>query len=386
MTAADPVAVVVTATAASPRLGVGTGLLSAALGNGAPRSAEAACHGFGPPAARRGRFGPIDVDIAEWVHVTRTEDELTRQLLAAVACDLRPHLRRLGTAGLGTIIGNTTGNDEAYARFFTTAIAHGMARVNPVLLPLTLVNYQSAQLNNALGIMGQATTISSGHAAGLDAIGQAALRLRLGPECAFLAGGVQRLTPGDAARLEAAGLHSPSGRVAPNAADRDGTVPSEAVGLLLLERVPVSAGLSAVGSRLSARGGPEALARVLGWSAGDAGAGGDDVADRIESALCGALADSGLEPGDVGTIYPSANGTPADDLERRVLRRVFGPRLDAIGSVAVKAIVGECLAAAGPLQAIAAVHALRSPGGPGNAVCLCVGLDHTCSALVLGRP
>lgn len=374
MTAAGgAAAVVVTAAAASTCLGLGVGRFAAQLGNGATSP------GFGPPSPQRGRFGPITVDIQEWIHATRTEDELTRQLLAAVAADLRPHLRRLGTEGLGTIIGNTTGNDEAYARFFTTAIAQGIVRVNPVLLPVTLVNYQSAQLNNALGIMGQATTISSGHAAGLDAIGQAALRLRLGQERAILAGGVQRLTPGDAARLEAAGCVSRSGRIAPGASGRDGTVPAEGVGLLLLER--------------AAPAGAPALARVLGWSGG-AGATVDDdgtggLASRIESALRGALADAGLEPGAVGMILSSANGTPGDDLERRALERVFGPRLEAIPTVAVKSIVGECLTASGPLQAIAAVHALSRPGAPGSAgaaVVLCVGLDHTCSALVLGRP
>ena len=113
-----------------------------------------------------------------------------------------------------------------------------------------------------------------------------------------------------------------------------------------------------------------------------------------------------LQPQDIDAVFSSANGTTAgDEIELVVLRRIFGDRLGSVAVYAIKSVVGECFAASGPLQCIAAVHAInhgtlstdRGPG-PSNgslpavrlgrctrALVLCVGLDHTCSAMVLGR-
>jgi 3-oxoacyl-(acyl-carrier-protein) synthase len=359
----------VTAVAASTCCGVGAERFLARFREGA---APGAADGSGDrPGAWS--FGPIDVDIAQWVHVTRTEDPLTLQLLAAVAADLRPHLERLGPEGLGIILGNTSGNDESYRQFYCAGVRSGPARVNPALLPATLVNYQAAQLSNALRLMGQSTTLSSGDCCGLDAIGQAALRLRLGMERAILAGGVQTLHGAAEERLRAAGLVSPSGRVRPGDPRRDGTVPSEAVGLLLLE----------------GRAGRRAATEILGWSSGSAACGADGP-EAAAAVVRAALEASGVAPPEVGFVFGAANGTaPVDDLERAALRSVFGAHLGRVTLRHVKRAAGECVVAAGPLQCIAAADALRggsgsASGGP-HALVVCVGLDRSCSALVLGR-
>ena len=113
-----------------------------------------------------------------------------------------------------------------------------------------------------------------------------------------------------------------------------------------------------------------------------------------------------LRPEDIDAVFSSANGTTAgDELELAVLHRIFGDRLGSVAVYAIKAVVGECFAASGPLQCIAAVHAinhgeLSTDRGPRSsngslpavrlsrctrALILCVGLDQTCSAMVLGR-
>ena len=113
-----------------------------------------------------------------------------------------------------------------------------------------------------------------------------------------------------------------------------------------------------------------------------------------------------LQPQDIDAVFSSANGTTAgDELELVVLRRIFGDRLGSIAVYAIKSVVGECFVASGPLQCIAAVYAInhgklstgqgsRSSNGSLPAVrlgrctrahVLCVGLDQTYSAMVLGR-
>ncbi len=329
--------VFVTGTAASTCCGVGTAALFTALRRGG---------GAGPCGEPR-RFGPVTVDIADWVHATRAEDRTTLHLLAAVSCDLRGTLARLGSEALGIVIGNTSGHEEAYRRFYRAGVELGPARVNPALLPATLVNYQAAQLNNALGVMGQSTTISSGHSAGLEAVCHGALRLRLGRERAVLAGGVQALVGDPAA--------------GPVPHDRE-SAPGEAVALLLLEahdRAP-----------------PEALAEVLGWATAS-GAAGEDIEALAERISLEALAASGLDPGGVGAVFGAGGVAP----------RIFGPSA-AVPAHTVAPVVGECLAAAGPLECLAAVETLRvggaaRPGACSRALVLRVGLDHSCAAMVL---
>ena len=111
-----------------------------------------------------------------------------------------------------------------------------------------------------------------------------------------------------------------------------------------------------------------------------------------------------LQPQDIDAVFSSANGTTAgDELELVVLRRIFGDRLGSVAVYPIKSVIGECFAASGPLQCIAAVHTInhgtlstdRGPG-PSNgflpavrlgrctrALVLCVGLDQTYSAMVL---
>ena len=114
---------------------------------------------------------------------------------------------------------------------------------------------------------------------------------------------------------------------------------------------------------------------------------------------------AGLEAGAVDAVFPSANGTEDDAQEEAVLRYLFGDRLQSVGVYPIKSVVGECLAAAGPLQCIAAIHAMTRPASrrderadpaesalwpaPALAPCAialvwCIAPDGACSTIVLG--
>ena len=339
------------------------------------------------------RFPDIDVDISAYVRTTRTENEPTRQLLAALAADLEPEfaaIRAADRCSMGVVLGNTSGNVDPYCGFYTKGVRDGHYRVNPTHLPVTLINYQASAVSHALGLMGQCTTLSSGFSAGLDAIACAAMRLQSGRERAILAGGVQELSRFDRAYLHDRQLLSATGRVRPFHAARDGTVGAEAVGLLLLTGGDTD---------------DASLARISGWAW--AAARGSDPMHRAAVVLRAALAMANVEPGEIDLVFPSANGTvEGDDLESQLLQHVFDDRLGSIGLCPVKSVVGECLTAAGPVQCAAAVHALNggavcarpleawigsdstpSPESttPATALVYSLGLDGSCSAIVLHR-
>ena len=343
----------VTGMAASTCCGVGTAPLLARLrGNG--RSAPAA------PATER-RFPSISNDISRYVRITRTEDELTRQILAAVVCDLEPGLNRLGEKRrrLGITLGNTSGSYAPYCRFYSTVLEDGPLGVNPAHLPGTLINYQTTELAHALDVMGENTTISSGGSAGLEAVARAATRLRLGRADAALAGGVQSLNPYDSDKL----------------AQDPAAVPGEAVALLLLERGDAAAN--------------RAEAQLLGWAVGEACDGPPPRASAAAT-IQRALRTAGVDPEQVDIVAGSAG-----EAERRALAEVFGTRLETLALVEVRSLVGDCLAAAGPLQCLAAVGAIRHgalpmaarrPSGrhPTRAMVVQVGPDGTSGAVVVG--
>lgn len=86
--------------------------------------------------------------------------------------------------------------------------------------------------------------------------------------------------------------------------------------------------------------------------------------DGPERAMISALADAGLAPGDVGMIVAHGNGTPASDAsEARAILRVFGP--DGPPVTAFKWAIGHTLAAAGALDCVLALEALRRGAVPG---------------------
>lgn len=90
-----------------------------------------------------------------------------------------------------------------------------------------------------------------------------------------------------------------------------------------------------------------------------------DDGDGVERAVEAALADAGLRPADIGMIVAHGNGTPASDRsEAAALRRVFGPSMPPVA--AFKWCFGHLIAAAGILDAVLAIEALRKRSVPGT--------------------
>ncbi len=252
-----------------------------------------------------------------------------------------------GIGGISTIEGNHDHlRDE------------GPGSVSPLAIPLMMSNAGSAALSLRHGLRGPVFSVVSACAAGNHAIGTALRMIQHGEAEAIVTGGAEApLTPLSRACFERMGAISPSGVSRPFDARRDGFVMGEGAGVLVLE----------AGDAARARG-----ARILGTMRGY-GSTGDAhhiTAPHAEGrggarAMQIAMRDAGVDAGLVD--YVNAHGTSTqlnDRAETRALKAVFGERAGEIPISSTKSAIGHLLGAAGAVEAVATVLALRDRVAP----------------------
>jgi 3-oxoacyl-(acyl-carrier-protein) synthase len=223
-----------------------------------------------------------------------------------------------------------------------------------------VINSPAGQAAIKHKLRGVNSTISAGLVSGLYAIHYASEFLRFGRATALLAGGVEELCEESYLSFGKVGILSPSGRVRPFAADRDGTALGEGSALWMLETADSAA----------ARG-AKALIEISGFGAAHDAHNvnsyrvrGEGAAAAIQQALCAA----GIGPDAIGCIIAGASGSRAgDEMEAHALQNIFGQRLDEIPLSAPKAAFGEALGASGALCAVTAGLALMN-GKVGQAI------------------
>ncbi len=228
----------------------------------------------------------------------------------------------------------------------------GPRRVSPFLVPMMMVNGPAALISIAHGFTGPSLCVATACATGANAIGEAARMLRDGSADVAVAGAAEAsITPTAMAafgRMGAlSGRHDDPGTASrPFDVDRDGFVMGEGAGFLVLEHR----------SRAEARG-----ATILGEVAGygrtcDAHHITAPAEDGAGAAACVrlALADAGLDPGDVVHVNAHGTSTPLNDAaEARALAAVFGPR--SVPVTSTKGVTGHLIGAAGAVEAAVAL-------------------------------
>ncbi|MFY1699582.1 MULTISPECIES: beta-ketoacyl-[acyl-carrier-protein] synthase family protein [unclassified Solwaraspora] len=206
-----------------------------------------------------------------------------------------------------------------------------------------------------LGAHGPRILVSTACAAGGNAVGLARDKIITGEADLVLAGGVDPLLFGTYAGF--AGLHALSpGACAPYSRS-DGLNLGEGAAFVLVEPL----------ERALARG-VEPLAEVAGYglSADAYHATAPDPAGRGgASAVRRALADAGVSVDDVDYVNGHGTGTPANDsMEAKVMRVVFGDRAARVPTSSIKSFLGHTLGAAGAVETVASVLALRHDTAP----------------------
>jgi len=256
-----------------------------------------------------------------------------------------------GDADLGLVCGTLFGGVHSIAMFDWSGLMEGPSMVSPMEFPNTVINAPAGQAAIKHKLRGVNSTICAGLASGLHAIQYAADFLRFGRARYLMAGGMEEVCDEAALGFRKLGIASPTGQAHPFGADRDGTVAGEGSALWMLE------------TEETARGrGIKPWFEICGF-----GTATDARPEGAAAAIEQALQETGVGPGEIGCIVAGANGSPADAIEARALRCVFGERLARIPASAPKAAIGETMGASGAFSAITAGLALQRQEAPPTA-------------------
>jgi 3-oxoacyl-[acyl-carrier-protein] synthase II len=237
-------------------------------------------------------------------------------------------------------------------------IERGGAKVSPFYMTGALPNMPACQIGIQLGLKGYNSTISTACSASAQAIGEAAEVLRRGDAEAILAGGAEApltelaLAAFCAMRALATDNDDPTRASRPFDATRTGFVPGEGAAVLVLETL---AHAKARGARI--------YAEILGYGVtSDAYhvTAPDPVGDGAARAMVRAMARARVVPQQIDYINAHATSTPAGDIaETLAIKRVLGEYASTVPISATKSMTGHLTGAAGALEAVATILALK---------------------------
>ncbi len=258
----------------------------------------------------------------------------------------------------GVVIGSGLGG---VATLFDNVLVmgeRGPDRISPFFIPMGIANVAAGQVAIAVGAVGPNFATVSACASGGHALGEAWETIRRGDADLMLAGGVEagvhEATMGGFCSMKALSTRNddPAAASRPFDRGRDGFVIGEGGGVLVLEAL----------EHAEARG-VEPLAELVGYGAtADAshitlpapgGIGAVRAARR-------ALDKAGLEPAEIDHVNAHATSTQeGDKAELQAIRTIFGDHAPRVAVTANKSMLGHTLGAAGALEAIATIQALR---------------------------
>ncbi|HTR47577.1 MAG TPA: beta-ketoacyl-[acyl-carrier-protein] synthase family protein [Verrucomicrobiae bacterium] len=260
---------------------------------------------------------------------------------------LTPELRE----NCAIVCGSAVGGQSAIEAGFEDLWVNGRGRVHPLTIPKTMANAGASHIAMDLGLSGPAYTISTACSSANHAMGQAFRIVRDGlAEMAVTGGAEAFFTVGMLKAWEAMRVISPD-TCRPFSKGRKGMILGEGGAMMILE--PLDAA--------EARG-ATIYGEICGFGmTADAHHLTQPTVEGPARAMSGALREAGLAPEEIGYINAHGTGTPGNDpVESRAIRKVFGAQADKIGVSSTKSMHGHALGAAGALEAIATVLALRN--------------------------
>jgi 3-oxoacyl-[acyl-carrier-protein] synthase II len=264
----------------------------------------------------------------------------------------------------GVMIGSGIGGVEGIADTAITLKEKGPRRVSPFFIPGRIINLASGYVSIEFGLKGPNHSVVTACSTGAHAIGDAARMIQFGDADVMLAGGtespVNRLAISGFAALRALSTNfndEPQRASRPYDKDRDGFVMGEGAGLVVLESL----------EHAKARG-AKIYAELIGYGlSGDAyhitaPAPDGDGAFRCMSA---ALQRAGITAGDLDYINAHGTSTPlGDEIELGAVQRLVGNAAGRVSMSSTKSCIGHLLGAAGAVEAIFSILAIRDQIAP----------------------
>jgi 3-oxoacyl-[acyl-carrier-protein] synthase II len=256
---------------------------------------------------------------------------------------------------VGCVIATGIGGINTILTQYDVMLEKGTKLLSPLGIPGQMPNAAAAAVSMRYGLQGQSFGVVAACSGGANAIGCALRMIQYGDADAVVAGGAESaMTEFGMGSFNAMQALSPTGLSCPFDARRDGFVMGEGAGVLILEEA----------SAAEARG-----ARILGEVAGYGATSDayhltapDPTGAPAARAIELALADAGVQPRELS--YVNAHGTSTqlnDAAETAALKRALGDeQAHRIPVSSTKSAIGHLLGAAGAVEAVATVQALRT--------------------------
>ena len=264
----------------------------------------------------------------------------------------------------GVLIGSGIGGVEGIAETAIVLKERGPRRVSPFFIPGRLINLASGYVSIEFGLKGPNHAVVTACSTGAHAIGDAARLIGLGDADVMVAGGaespINRLSLAGfaACRALSTGYNdAPTQASRPYDRDRDGFVMGEGAGIVVLEDY----------EHAKARG-AKIYAEVIGY-----GMSGDayhitspaEDGDGAYRCMTAAIKRAGVSASDIDYINAHGTSTPlGDELELKAVERLVGNAAAKLAMSSTKSAVGHLLGAAGAVEAIYSVLAIRDNVAP----------------------
>ena len=264
----------------------------------------------------------------------------------------------------GVLIGSGIGGVEGIAATAVTLHEKGARRVSPFFIPGRIINLASGFVSIAHGLKGPNHAVVTACSTGAHAIGDAARMVALGDADVMVAGGtespVNRISLAGFAALRALSTNfndDPTRASRPYDKDRDGFVMGEGSGALVLEAL----------DHATARG-AKIYAELVGYGlSGDAyhiTAPSPD-GDGAFRCMTMAIKRAGISASDVDYINAHGTSTPlGDEIELGAVQRLVGNAASRVLMSSTKSCIGHLLGAAGAVEAIFSILAIRDQIAP----------------------
>ena len=262
-------------------------------------------------------------------------------------------------AYIGSGIGGLPGIEEGHSAF----LKGGPRKLTPFFVPRSIINMISGNLSVMYGFKGPNLAVVTACTTGTHSIGLAGRLIAYGDADVMIAGGAEMATTPTglcgfaAARALSTRNDEPEKASRPWDKDRDGFVLSDGAGVMVLEEY-----------EHARRRGARIHAELIGF-----GMSGDAYhmtlpapdGDGARRAMVCALRDAGLNPDAVDYVNAHGTSTPAGDkIESDAVKAVFGEQAYRLAMSSTKSMTGHLLGAAGAVEAIFSVLAIRDQVAP----------------------
>ena len=258
----------------------------------------------------------------------------------------------------GVVLGSGIGGIATFEEQHRKMLEKGPGRISPFFIPMMIVNMASGQVSMSLGAKGPNTTVVTACASATNAIGEAFKIIERGDAKMMITGGTEAsITPvsiGGFCAMKAMSTANDEPEKASRPFDnkRDGFVMGEGSGILLLEELDhaLERGAEIYGEMAGYGMSADAYHITAPAPEGEGG----------KRAMLKALADGNTPPEAIDYINAHGTSTPYNDqFETMAIKSVFKDHVDNLAISSTKSMTGHLLGAAGGIEAIASVLAIK---------------------------